>query len=81
MDGIRLLIEEMRGELRVLDTNVRASLAEQRRINEGILKRLEKVEDKTSSLDKRIALYSGGLVVIIFLIEIGSRLFRHSWGG
>ncbi|OPX18722.1 MAG: hypothetical protein BZ151_13095 [Desulfobacca sp. 4484_104] len=80
-DGLRVLIEEMRGELRVLDTNVRASLAEQKRINDGFMKRLERVEDKAAALDKRLAVYSGGVLVIIFVIEIGSKFLMRCWGG
>jgi len=70
-DELRLALENLRGELRRLDTVLKMSMAEQRRVNAemgGALGRqtslVESLDERLDRLQSRLATYTGGLAAL-----------------
>lgn len=79
---VRLAVESLRGQLRRLDTVLRMSTAEQRRINTDLsekinaqAERAEALDARLDRLDNRLATYSGGLLAIWLLMQLATKYF------
>lgn len=82
-EELKVALENLRGQLCRLDTVVKMSTAEQRRVNgdllAGIHRQTTKVEGLDSRLDhleKRLAAYTGGLFALWVLFQIVQSLLR-----
>lgn len=72
-----MALENLRGELKRLDTVVRMSMAEQRRINTDFFGALTRQAGQTQACDRRLdklqtklAAYTGGLMAIWLVFQI-----------
>ncbi len=79
-DELKLALENLRGELRRLDTVLKMGMSEQRRINaslSGAIERqtgmVEALDARLDRLQTRLATYTGGLVTIWLAFQILAR--------
>jgi len=84
-DDIKVEIEHFRGDIKALDTVVRMSIAEQRRINVQNRKLIEKLfdqdrenEEKISQINTKIGWFSGIIITLMAVIQGIKALIR--WG-
>lgn len=82
-DDLRLALEGLRGQLRRLDTVLRMSMAEQRRINADLATSLQRqaqeaqaVDSRLDRLEGRLATYTGGLFTLWLLFQVVQTLLR-----
>ncbi|MGD8561233.1 MAG: hypothetical protein PVG03_01805 [Desulfarculaceae bacterium] len=82
-DELKVALESLRGEVKRLNTVLKMSMAEQRRINADltaiIQRQAESLEDNESRLDKlqtRLAAYTGGLMALWFFFQIAQKFLR-----
>lgn len=82
-DDQRLALESLRGQLRRLDTVLRMSMAEQRRINAdqaaGLARQAEQsraMDNRLDRLEGRLATYTGGLFTLWLLFQVVQTLLR-----
>jgi hypothetical protein len=82
-DDQRLALENLRGQLRRLDTVLRMSMAEQRRINAdqatGLQRQAEQsraMDNRLDRLEGRLATYTGGLFTLWLLFQVVQTLLR-----
>ncbi len=80
--GVRLAVESLRGQMRRLDTVVRMSAAEQRRINTELGEKINAQADRAETLgnrldrlDNRLATYTGGMLAIWLLMQLATKFF------
>lgn len=80
--GVRLAVESLRGQLRRLDTVIKMSAAEQRRINDELSEKIntqadraEALDTRLDHLDNRLATYTGGLLAIWLLMQLATKYF------
>ncbi|MCF8033863.1 MAG: hypothetical protein K9K66_17605 [Desulfarculaceae bacterium] len=78
-----MALENLRGQLRRLDTVIKMSLAEQRRVNgeaaagmERIGLRVDALDQRLDRLETRLAAYTGGLFVLWLLFQVVNSLLR-----
>ena len=79
-DDLRLSLESVRGEVRRLDTILKMSMAEQRRINQeftGALRRQaiqgESALSRLDRLNTKLATYTGGVVALWLIFQVLAR--------
>lgn len=79
---MKLALENLRGELRRLDTVLKMGMSEQRRINgdlSGAIERqtgmVEALDSRLDRLHTRLATYTGGLVALWLAFQILARTF------
>ncbi|MCA1906505.1 MAG: hypothetical protein LDL11_07950 [Desulfarculus sp.] len=82
-DDLRLALENLRGQLRRLDTVLKMSLAEQRRVNADLAAVLERQAQRAEAsdarldrLEGRLAFYTGGLFTLWLLFQVVQTLLR-----
>jgi len=82
-EELKVALENLRGQLRRLDTVIKMSLAEQRRVNGNAAQGLERLGCRVDGLDHRLdrletrlAAYTGGLFVLWLLFQVISTLLR-----
>ncbi|ADK86630.1 hypothetical protein Deba_3277 [Desulfarculus baarsii DSM 2075] len=83
-DGQTMIaVESLRGQLRRLDTVLKMTVAEQRRVNAELTEKInlqaargEAFDARLDRLDNRLATYSGGLLAIWLLIQAADKLLR-----
>ncbi|MCB2225716.1 MAG: hypothetical protein KQH53_03480 [Desulfarculaceae bacterium] len=80
---MKVALENLRGQLRRLDTVIKMSLAEQRRVNGETAAALERSGGRVDALDQRLdrletrlAAYTGGLFVLWLLFQVVHSLLR-----
>jgi len=78
-----LALENLRGEIKRLDTVVKMGMAEQRRINSelyGALARqsgqIDAYEHRLDKLQTRLATYTGGLIALWLMFQILKTFLR-----
>ncbi len=82
-DELRLAQESLRGQLRRLDTVLKMSMAEQRRVNADLVAslqrqglRLEACDARLDRLESRLATYTGGLFTLWLMFQVVQTLLR-----
>ncbi|MFH1035267.1 MAG: hypothetical protein V1806_12230 [Pseudomonadota bacterium] len=82
-DELRLAQENLRGQLRRLDTVLKMSMAEQRRVNADLVGglqrqtlRVEACDARLDRLESRLATYTGGLFTLWLLFQVVQTLLR-----
>jgi hypothetical protein len=82
-DDPRLALENLRGQLRRLDTVLKMSMAEQRRINAEQVIALQRQAEQSRAMDQRLdrlegrlATYTGGLFTLWLLFQVVQTLLR-----
>lgn len=82
-DDPRLALENLRGQLRRLDTVLRMGMAEQRRINADLAAGLARQAQETQAADHRLdrlegrlATYTGGLFTLWLIFQVVQTLLR-----
>jgi hypothetical protein len=82
-DELRLAQENLRGQLRRLDTVLKMSMAEQRRVNADLVAGLERIslrvetcDARLDRLESRLATYTGGLFTLWLLFQVVQTLSR-----
>lgn len=82
-DELRLAQESLRGQLRRLDTVLKMSMAEQRRVNADLVAglqrqsvRVEACDARLDRLESRLATYTGGLFTLWLLFQVVQTLLR-----
>ena len=77
---LKLALENLRGELRRLDTVLKMSMTEQRRVNgelKGAIARqgqlVEAMDARLDRLHTRLAAYTGGLAALWLAFQVASR--------
>ena len=82
-EEIKVALENLRGQLRRLDTVLKMSLAEQRRLNadsatslERVAGRVEGLDQRLDRLETRLAAYTGGLFALWLLFQVVRTLLR-----
>ncbi len=82
-DDLRLALEGLRGQLRRLDTVLRMSMAEQRRVNADLAAGLQRqaqaareADNRLDRLEGRLATYTGGLFTLWLLFQVVQTLLR-----
>lgn len=82
-EDLRLTLEHLRGQLRRMDTVLKMSMAEQRRVNdcatamlERQASRAEALDDRLDRLEHRLATYTGGLMTIWVLFQVVPKFLR-----
>jgi hypothetical protein len=82
-DELRLAQENLRGQLRRLDTVLKMSMAEQRRVNADLVAslqrlslRVETCDARLDRLESRLATYTGGLFTLWLLFQVVQTLLR-----
>lgn len=82
-DELRLALESLRGQLRRLDTVLKMSMAEQRRVNAEFTASLQRQADRVEvgdarldRLEGRLATYTGGLFTLWLLFQVVQTLLR-----
>lgn len=79
---LRLALEGLRGELKRLDTVLKMSMAEQRRVNQQLGAALERqvqaaesLESRMERLQIRLSAYTGGVIVLWLIFQVVVRAF------
>ncbi len=79
---LRLALEGLRGELKRLDTVLKMSMAEQRRVNQQLGAALERQAQSAESLESRmerlqirLSAYTGGVIVLWLIFQVVARAF------
>lgn len=82
-DELRLAQENLRGQLRRLDTVLKMSMAEQCRVNADLVAglerqvvRVEACDGRLDRLETRLATYTGGLLTLWLLFQVAQTLLR-----
>jgi hypothetical protein len=82
-EDLRLAQESLRGQLRRLDTVLKMSMAEQRRVNADLVAslqrqslRVETCDARLDRLESRLATYTGGLFTLWLLFQVVQTLLR-----
>lgn len=82
-EEIKLALENLRGQLRRLDTVLKMSMAEQRRINADLAGSLQRqdaqvqiCDHRLDRLEGRLAYYTGGLFTLWLLFQVVQTLLR-----
>lgn len=82
-EEIKLALENLRGQLRRLDTVLKMSMAEQRRVNADLVAglqrqttRVEACDARLDRLESRLATYTGGLFTLWLLFQVVQTLLR-----
>ncbi len=82
-DELKLALENLRGQLRRLDTVLKMSMAEQRRLNAdlgaGLMRgqaQAEALDSRLGRLESRLATYTGGLFTLWLLFQVVQTLLR-----
>jgi ferritin-like metal-binding protein YciE len=82
-EEIKVALENLRGQLRRLDTVLKMSTAEQRRVNADLAAALERwggqvesLDQRLDRLDTRLAAYTGGLFALWLLFQVVRTLLR-----
>ena len=82
-EDLRLALETLRGQLKRLDTVLKMSMAEQRRINADQAAALARQSDLVQAADNRLdrlegrlAAYTGGLFTLWLLFQVVQTLLR-----
>ena len=82
-EELRLAQESLRGQLRRLDTVLKMSMAEQRRVNADLVaclqrqaQRVETCDTRLDRLESRLATYTGGLFTLWLLFQVVQTLLR-----
>jgi hypothetical protein len=77
---LKLALESLRGELKRLDTVVKMSMAEQRRVNSEMglslgrqTSLVEALDERLDRLHQRLAAYTGGLAALWVVFQVISR--------
>ncbi len=78
-----MALESLRGQLRRLDTVLKMSVAEQRRINADLAAGAQNLGGQCQTLDQRLdrletrlAAYTGGLFTLWLLFQVAQSLWR-----
>lgn len=82
-EQIKVTLASLEGQLGRVETVVRMSLAEQRRLNENVsatigtlIKKHELLESRVGRLENRIAYYVGGLAALTIFVQLILRYVR-----
>ncbi|MBU1275213.1 MAG: hypothetical protein KJ720_07530 [Proteobacteria bacterium] len=82
-EEIKVALESLRGQLRRLDTVLKMSVAEQRRINADLAAGAQRLAGQSQTLDQRLdrletrlAAYTGGLFALWLLFQVARTLWR-----
>lgn len=80
---LKLALESLRGQLMRLDTVLKMSIAEQRRVNDQMTRAMQRQEAGWTALDarldkqeRRLAGYTGALASLWLLIQVVQILLR-----
>ncbi|MBU4563823.1 MAG: hypothetical protein KMY53_12275 [Desulfarculus sp.] len=82
-EEIKVALESLRGQLRRLDTVLKMSVAEQRRINADLAAGAQNLgtqcrgqDQRLDRLETRLAAYTGGLFTLWLLFQVAQSLWR-----
>jgi len=82
-EEIKVALENLRGQLSRLDTVLKMSTSEQRRVNADLLAAIERqagqveaVDNRLDRLESRLAAYTGGLFTLWLLFQVVQALLR-----
>ncbi|BEQ16777.1 hypothetical protein FAK_38430 [Desulfoferula mesophila] len=82
-EEIKVALESLRGQLQRLDTVLKMSVAEQRRINADLAAGAQSLGGQCRGLDQRLdrletrlAAYTGGLFTLWLLFQVAQSLWR-----